>query len=85
MKMNSTQKLSMRGFRGHFPHYKTGILKKNRRSRFRESPFLGTVPTPLETSFFTIFFYKGLFHKIFVSYWIAGIETFQKSNICPKK
>jgi hypothetical protein len=43
-KLDSTQKLSMRGFRGHFPHSKTGIFKKNRRSRFWENPFLGTVP-----------------------------------------
>ncbi len=28
MKLNSTQKLSMRGFRGPFPHFKMGIFKK---------------------------------------------------------
>ncbi len=28
MKLNSTQKLSMGGFRGPFPHSKTGIFKK---------------------------------------------------------
>jgi hypothetical protein len=27
-KLNSTQKLNMRGFRGHLPHSKTGIFKK---------------------------------------------------------
>jgi hypothetical protein len=85
MKLNSTQKLSMRGFIGHFPHSKMGIFLKNRMSRFWESPFLlGLSVLPLQFNS-PLTFLKVVVHKIFGILWIAGIITFQKSNICPSK
>jgi hypothetical protein len=59
MKLNSTQKLSMRGFKGPVPHSKMGIFKKIVGAVFEKNPFLGTVPTPLKTMFFTNFFTKS--------------------------
>jgi hypothetical protein len=39
MKLNSTQKLGMRGFWGHFPHSKMGIFKKIVRVLFEKIDF----------------------------------------------
>jgi hypothetical protein len=80
MKLNLTQKLSMRGFRGPFPHSKMGIFKKNRRSRFWENPFLGTAPTPLKTLFFTNFFTKSLFLNFFARLEIISDVVSEKAR-----
>jgi hypothetical protein len=54
-------KTEYEGFEGTISTFQNGYFKKNRRSRFSENPFLGTVPTPLKSLFFTNFLQRANF------------------------